>query len=135
MSKESEDIFAVVQVPSIVSRYFEVESDNCRAFVMLEDIIIDKLSELFELYKIKTYLPFRITRDSDLDIDEDADDLLVEIKHSLKKRQRGDPVRLEMSVRSDESLREFLIDMLDVSSSEIYEVNGPLDLTFLSKYL
>lgn len=134
LSKESEDIFAVVQVPSIVSRYFEVESDNGRAFVMLEDIIIDKLSELFELYKIKAYLPFRITRDSDLDIDEDADDLLVEIKHSLKKRQRGDPVRLELAVHGDEALKEFLTDMLDVSTSEIYEVNGPLDLTFLSKF-
>ena len=134
LSREGEDIFAVVQVPSIVSRYFEVESEGVRSFVMLEDIIIGKLSELFELYKIKAYLPFRITRDGDLDIDEEADDLLVEIAHSLKKRQRGDPVRLEISVHSDEALREFLVNMLDVSSKEIYEVNGPLDLTFLSKF-
>ncbi len=134
LSKEGEDIFAVVQVPSIVQRYFEVSSDSGRAFILLEDIITDKLSQLFELYKIKAYCPFRITRDSDLDIDEDADDLLVEIKHSLKKRQRGDPVRLEIAVRSDEALRNFLVDMLDVSSKEIYEVNGPLDLTFLSKF-
>ena len=96
LSKEGDDIFAVVQVPSILPRYFEVQTDSGRAFVMLEDIIINRLSDLFELYKIKAYCPFRITRDSDLDIDEEADDLLVEIKHSLKKRQRGDPVRLEI---------------------------------------
>ena len=128
LSKEGEDIFAVVQVPSIVSRYFEVERDGVRSFVMLEDIIIAKLPQLFELYKIKAYLPFRITRDGDLDIDEEADDLLVEIKHSLKKRQRGDPVRLEMSVHGDEALKNFLVQMLGVSTKEIYEVNGPLDL-------
>lgn len=134
LSKEGEDIFAVVQVPSILPRYFEVDSDNGRAFVMLEDIIISKLSGLFELYKIKACCTFRITRDSDLDIDEEADDLLVEIEHSLKKRQRGDPVRLEISSKSDEALRNFLVDMLEVSSKEIYEVSGPLDLTFLSKF-
>lgn len=134
LSKEGENIFAVVQVPSILERYFEVKSDVGRTFVLLEDIIIDKLSELFELYKIQAYCPFRITRDSDLDIDEEADDLLVEIEHSLKKRQRGDPVRLEINSKCDEALRDFLVDMLGVSSKEIYEVPGPIDLTFLSKF-
>ena len=134
LSKDGEDIFAVVQVPSILQRFFEVQFDNGRAFVMLEDIIISRLSELFELYKIKAWCTFRITRDSDLDIDEDADDLLVEIEHSLKKRQRGDPVRLEISTKCDEALKNFLVDMLQVSSKEIYEVSGPIDLTFLSKF-
>ena len=129
-----EDIFAVVQVPSILDRFIEVPSDNGRAFVMLEDIITDHISELFELYKIQAYCPFRITRDSDLDIDEDADDLLVEIEHSLKKRQRGDPVRLEMVSKCDDALKEFLINMLDVEKEIIHEVSGPLDLTFLNKF-
>ena len=131
---EGEDVFAVVQVPSILPRFFEVKSDTGRAFVMLEDIIISHLSDLFELYEIQAYCPFRITRDSDLDIDEDADDLLVEIEHSLKKRQRGDPVRLEIISKCDKALREFLVDMLKVEEDEIYEVSGPLDLTFFSKF-
>lgn len=134
LSKDGEDIFAVVQVPSIIPRYFEVKADSGRAFVMLEDIIISRLSELFELYKIQACCPFRITRDSDLDIDEEADDLLVEIEHSLKKRQRGDPVRLEIISKCDEALKQFLIDMLDVEKAEIYELSGPLDLTFFSKF-
>ena len=132
--KDGEDIFAVVQVPSIIPRYFEVKADQGRAFVMLEDIIISRLSELFEPFRIQASCVFRITRDSDLDIDEDADDLLVEIEHSLKKRQRGDPVRLEMIQKSDEELRKFLVNMLDVEEKEIYEVTGPLDLTFFSKF-
>ncbi len=134
LHKEGENIFAVVQVPSILPRFFEVKADSGRAFVMLEDIIISRLSELFELYKIQAYCPFRITRDSDLDIDEDADDLLVEIEHSLKLRQRGDPVRLEISSKCDEALKEFLVQMLGVSDKEIYEVSGYIDLTFFSKF-
>ena len=132
--KDGEDIFAVVQVPSIIPRFFEVKSDTGRDFVLLEDIITSRLSELFELYEIQAYCPFRITRDSDLDIDEDADDLLVEIEHSLKKRQRGDPVRLEILSKCDKALKKFLVDMLDVSQEEIYEVSGPIDLTFFSKF-
>lgn len=134
LSKDGEDIFAIVQVPSILPRFFEVKSENGREFVMLENIIIDKLSELFELYKIQACCPFRITRDSDLDIDEDADDLMEEIERSIKKRKRGDPVRLEILNKCDEALKDFLVDMLDVNNKEIYEVSGPLDLTFFSKF-
>ena len=134
LSKDGDNIFAVVQVPSILPRYFEVSSDNGRKFVLLENIIIDKLSELFELYEIQACCPFRITRDSDLDIDEDADDLLEEIERSIKKRKRGDPVRLEIIAKCDTALKDFLVDMLEVNSKEIYEVPGPIDLTFFSKF-
>ena len=130
---QGEDVFAVVQVPSIIPRFFEVKSDSGRAFVMLEDIIISRLSDLFELYEIQAYCPFRITRDSDLDIDEDADDLLVEIEHSLKKRQRGDPVRLEIVSKCDKALREFLVDggldgLEELRFKPIIPVNPPSEL-------
>ena len=69
--------------------------------IILENIIISRLDELFELFKIKAYCPFRITRDSDLDIDEDTDDLLSEIEKSIKKRRRGKPIRLEISDKCD----------------------------------
>ena len=134
VNNNGEDIFAVVQVPSILDRFIEVPSENGRAFVMLEDIIISRLSDLFELYEIQACCPFRITRDSDLDIDEDADDLLVEIEQSLKKRQRGDPVRIEITSKCDEALKKFLIDMLKIDYEIMHEVSGPLDLTFLNKF-
>ena len=127
--------FAVIQVPSILPRFLEVPSKGKeRVFVMLEKVIMYKLQELFELYRISAYSPFRITRDSDLDIDEDAEDLLVEIQNSIRMRKRGKPVRLEINKRIDSELREFLVDMLNVTEKEIYEVTGPLDLTFLSKF-
>ena len=128
--------FAIIQVPSTtIPRFLEVPSDGgTRVFVMLEDIIMYHIQEVFELYKIIAYSPFRITRDSDLDIDEDAEDLLVEIQNSIKLRKRGKPVRLEMTKGIDKELRKFLVHMLDVGEKEIYEVSGALDLTFLSKF-
>ncbi|MGN0550745.1 MAG: RNA degradosome polyphosphate kinase [Acutalibacteraceae bacterium] len=132
LSRDS--VFAIIQVPSILPRFLELPSNNGRAFILLENIIMYKLQELFELYKIEAYCPFRITRNSDLDIDEETDDLMQEIQKSIKKRKRGKPVRLEISKKCDDELRDFLTDMLDVEEYEIYEQAGPLDLTFLSKF-
>lgn len=131
---ENEEFFAVVQVPSILPRFLELPSHEGRAFILLEKIIAAYLTELFELYNIKEYDAFRITRDSDLDIDEDTEDLMAEIKKSIKKRKRGVPVRLEFSKKCNKEIRKFLIDALEVSEDEIYLQRGPLDLTFLSKF-
>ncbi len=135
LKKDDESVFAIVQVPSILPRFLELPAeDENRYFILLEDIIMHRLSSLFELYKIKAYCPFRITRNSDMDIDEDTDNLLTEIEKSIKKRKRGKPVRLELEQKCDKELKKFLVDMLDVGSKEIYELSGALDLTFLSKF-
>lgn len=134
MNDDKETFFAVMQVPSVLPRFMELPTKKERDFVLLEDIIISRLDELFELFRIKAYCPFRITRDSDLDIDEDTGNLLSEIEKSIKQRRRGKPIRLEISDKCDKSLRKFLIQMLGVDESEIYECHGPLDLTFLSKF-
>lgn len=128
-----ETAFAVVQVPSILPRLVELPSAAGRSFIMLENILIRHLSALFELHDIAAWAAFRVTRNGDLAIDEEAEDLLVEIQQSIKKRRRGRPVRLELSRHCDPELREFLIDMLDVREKDIYEVSGPLDLTFCLK--
>lgn len=134
LKKDKDDVFAVVQVPSIIPRFFEVESKSGRSFILLEEIIKNRLSQLFELHEIEAFCDFRLTRDSDLDIDEEAEDLMTAIEKSIKKRKRGEPVRLEISQKCDKALKKFLTDMLGVEDSQIYEINGPLDLTFLSKF-
>lgn len=131
---KNEEFFAVVQVPSILPRFLELPSREGKAFILLEKVIAAYLNELFELYNIKEYDAFRITRDSDLDIDEDTEDLMAEIKKSIRKRKRGVPVRLEFSKKCNKEIRNFLINALEVSEDEIYFQRGPLDLTFLSKF-
>ena len=128
-SKENkgEKCFAVVQVPSILPRFTELPADgDTRCFILLEDIITDYLEELFELHEIKAVCPFRITRNSDLTIDEEADDFMYEIEKSIKRRKRGRPVRLELLQHTDEDTRKFLIKALNINESGIYEVQGPL---------
>ena len=134
LRKNGESNFAVIQVPSILPRFLELPANDGRKFILLEEIIISKLHDLFELHKIEAYCTFRITRDSDLDIDEEGDDLLIEVQKSIKKRKRGKPVRLELSSKCDLKTKKFLVDMLEVTKQDIYEIKGPLDLTFLFKF-
>ncbi|MCH3971681.1 MAG: RNA degradosome polyphosphate kinase [Oscillospiraceae bacterium] len=131
---EEEDCFAVVQVPGILSRYLELPGKGERCFVLLENVIIYSMEQLFEARKILAACPFRITRNSDLDIDEESADLMIEIQKSIKKRKRGAPVRLELLQKCDPAIKDFLLEMLDVDQSSIYESPGPLDLTFFSKF-
>ncbi len=130
LRKDGETAFAVVQAPSILPRLVELPAQEGRAFLLLENIIALHFGDLFELHDIEAYTAFRVTRNADLDIDEESEDLLVEIQQSIKKRKRGRPVRLELSRHCDEELREFLVDMLEVGEDAIYEAMGPLDLTF-----
>ena len=134
LKKNGESNFAVIQVPSILPRFVELPGNDGRKFILLEEIIISKLHDLFELHKIEAFCTFRITRDSDLDIDEEGDDLLLEVQKSIKMRKRGKPVRLELSSRCDLKTKKFLIDMLEVTVQDVYEIKGPLDLTFLFKF-
>lgn len=133
--REDEELcYAIVQVPSILPRFVELPSEEGRVFTLLEDVIIYKLDELFELHEIKAACPFRITRDSDLEIDEEAEDFMSEVKKSIKRRKRGRPVRLEILQNCDKHIRAFLTDMLKIKKDEIYTLSGPLDLTFFSKF-
>jgi len=126
--------FALVQVPSILPRFLELPCDEGHAFILLENAIVMKLHVLFDPVKIAAVCPFRITRNSDLAIDEDSEDLLRAIEKSIKDRKRGKPVRLEINPKSDKETRAFLIEELDVAASDIVEQNGPLDLTFCMKF-
>lgn len=134
LTKDGESNFAVVQVPSILPRFLELPSTDGHAYVLLENIIIYKLQELFELHEIAAACPFRITRNADLEIDEEAEDLLIEIQRSIKRRRRGRPVRVEVAQKCDPSTLEFLTDMLEISQDEIYEISGPIDLTFFTRF-
>lgn len=134
-TEEDENNFAIVQVPSILPRFLELPADSGkREYVMLEDIIIQNLHELFELHDIKAVCPFRVTRNSDLEIDDEAEDFLGEVQKSIKKRKRGRPVRLELVGGTDKPTKRFLFEMLKVRERETYVLPGPLDLTFLSKF-
>ncbi len=126
--------FAMVQVPSVLSRLVNIPGENQTKIILLEEVIERNIDKLFLNYDIVCSYPFRVMRDSDLTIEEDeAADLLQEIEKQLKKRQWGEVIRLEVEAGIDEKLLGFLREELGIEKEAIYAINGPLDLTFLMK--
>lgn len=127
--------FAMVQVPSVLPRIVEIpcESEE-RKIIYLEDIIEKNIDKLFLNYEVISAATFRVMRNAEFKLDEDdASDLLEEIKKKLKKRQWGEAIRLEAEERMDASLLNFLKNELNVDEEDIFKINGPLDLTVLMK--
>ena len=131
---KDEENYATVQVPAVVSRIVELPSDNGRTVILLEQIIERNIDKLFSNHKVICAYPYRITRNADLSIDEDdAADLLEEIQKQLKKRQRGEAIRLEIEDKCDKNIIKFLKRELNIGDESIYKISGPIDLTFLMK--
>ena len=132
---EDETVFATVQVPSVLPRLVQIPSEGeTKSFILLEQIIERNIGILFSNYKVLCAYPYRIMRNADLTIDEDeASDLLKEIENKLKMRQWGEVIRLEIEEKVDKKLLKFLKTELKVSDEDIFQIAGPIDLTFLMK--
>lgn len=124
---------AVLPVPlKTVPRLIEIpHKKGGHTFVFCEDLLAAYGHLFFPGYIITEIKPFRLTRDADLEISKDAADLLAEVKKSLKKRKKGAPVRLETDCRVSPAMRRFLKTVADVEEADIYEIDGPVDLTGL----
>ena len=128
--------FATVQVPSVLPRIVELPEgkDGEKRVILLEEIIERNIGQLFLSYDVVCAHPYRVMRNADLSIDEDeAEDLLKEIQKQLKKRQWGEVIRLEIEGKIDKRLLDILKEEFAVKDSDVFEIGGPLDLTFLMK--
>jgi len=126
----------VIQVPGVLPRLVEIQGGNKRKqFVFLEDIIKAYCFVLFHGYTIQDITLFRITRNADLTIDEDeAGDLLAEVEKSLRLRKRGQAVRLEINKSANRRLQQFISKGLKIGKQDIYEINGPIDVSCYMKF-
>lgn len=152
---EADPLYAVVQVPGVLSRFVALptaigskpvsgESKNAHlngepataplpthAFLPLEDAIRLHLSELFPGLEIGPVIAFRVIRDSEYELDDEVDDLLEEIEAHVRARRRGHPVRLEIEDGAPSDPVQFLTDGLKLNAADVYQVPGLLDLTGL----
>ena len=127
--------YATVRVLNIFKRLVKLP-DAENSFVLLENIIKEFVWQLFDGYEVKEAVAFRATRDTDLDVAEkDTSDFLRSVQKQLKDRKHGKVVRLEIEKSMGEKLRHRLFKKLKVKENEVYEINGPIDLTFLKKLL
>ncbi|MBQ6966827.1 MAG: RNA degradosome polyphosphate kinase [Lachnospiraceae bacterium] len=138
-NKEAKRDFALVQVPDVLPRLVSIPTEISgnpeeRALILLEEIIERNISRLFLNYRIECAHPFRIMRNADLTIDEDeAEDLLKEIEKQVRRRQWGEVIRLEVEEGIAPALLKILVEELNVEEQDIYRINGPLDLAFLTR--
>ncbi|MEH2276856.1 MAG: polyphosphate kinase 1 [Nostoc sp.] len=141
-----EEFFARVKVPSVLPRFLPIppelgDQNNEKPAnwtgVPLEQAIAHNLESLFPGMNIQEYHPFRITRDADLVLEEDeADDLLLAIEQELRKRRLGgSPVRLEIQSQTPEIVRSRLLHDLELTESDLYEVDGLLGLRDLMYFM
>lgn len=132
----SETLLAIVQVPTVLPRYVMLPgSEDAEEFILLEDVIQSHLESLFTGNHVLESGFFRVTRDAEMELNENnAEDLLEQIENELKKRKMGDAVRLEINQSMSATLRHLLQDSLSLTDEDVYSYEGPLDLTFLMSF-
>ena len=124
---EAEPRFARVKIPPNVPRLVQVGSGH--TFILLEDLIAANIGSLFPLRRILECRPFRITRDADIEIEEDeADDLLRTVEQQLRKRRFGFGVRLEVADEMSPLMLDFLTRPLELAAHDVYSIAGPLNI-------
>lgn len=134
-SSEDHDIsFARVKIPTNLPRFIRTSDSTKHRFVLIDDLIAENLSALFPGVKIKEHFFFRVTRNQDLDLDEEeSEDLLESMEKELTRRRFGPPVRLEVDKVIARELLEELMEELEIEPQDVIKYDSPLDLMALSQ--
>jgi len=129
-----EELFARVKVPSNLSRFIDTAKGDARRFIPLEQVIIANLAHLFPGMQLQDYFTFRLTRNADLELEEEeSEDLLASMEQELLRRKFGPPVRLEVDRDIQGELLETLMEELGVKEEDVSRYQEPLDLTGLNR--
>jgi polyphosphate kinase len=126
-----DELFARVKVPKeVLPRFLEIGDGT---YVALEDVIARHLDTLFQGMEVRRHAAFRVTRDADFTVSDEADDLVRAVEKELRQRRFGEVVLLEVAADMDREMRSFLIDQMEIDESQVVDVEGMLDLTDLTQ--
>ncbi|QYX55881.1 RNA degradosome polyphosphate kinase [Roseovarius sp. SCSIO 43702] len=125
---------ALLPIPQQIARFAPLPPrDGAVRFLPLEELLLEHLGSLFPGYSYKGHCAFRVLRDSDLEVEEEAEDLVREFEVALKRRRRGEVVRMKISAQAPEKLRRLVMSELHVNPDEVVEVDGLLGLADLKE--
>lgn len=126
MLTPNQDIrFALIRIPRFFPRFVEIKEG---VFLLCESLVGEFAEYIFEGYKVLDWCTFRITRNADFEIEEEADDFLTLLNERLKARKKGEIVRLQVGRKSDRSFLQFLQTHIHLQEGDIYEYDLPLNL-------
>ena len=132
-SSDKRPLRALLPVPHQIDRFTQVPSDEGTRFLPLEELLLLHLDRLFPGYRIKGSCAFRVLRDSDLEVEDEAEDLVREFETALKRRKRGEVVRMKLSAGAPSALKQMIMRELPVTEAEVVEIKGLIGIGDLSE--
>ncbi len=124
---------ALLPVPAQIDRFIPLPAESGHRFLPLEELLILHIGQLFPGYGVKGHCAFRVLRDSDLEVEDEAEDLVREFETALKRRRRGEVVRMKMSAGAPPALKSMIMDELHVREDEVVEVEGMIGMADLGE--
>ena len=124
---------ALLPIPHQIDRFVALPAETGHRFLPLEELLLLHLDQLFPGYKMSGNCTFRVLRDSDLELEEEAEDLVREFEVALKRRRRGEVIRLTLSTGAPKKLRNVIMQELDVDETEVVELRGLIGLADLNE--
>ena len=132
--KDDKELLALLPIPKQLPRFVRLgEVKEIYRMLPLEDVLIEYISDLFPEHVLENFCAFRLLRDSDLEIEEEAEDLVREFETALKRRRRGEVISLAISAGANINLANMIRKNCKVTKSEIFEINGFIALADLSE--
>jgi polyphosphate kinase len=136
---DGKSMSGLIPIPGQLERFIRLRVSDGKAteqrFIQLEQVIALFIDELFPGFEIKSQGAFRVLRDSDIEMQEEAEDLVRSFETMLKRRRRGDVIRLELDARMPDRLKKFVVEELEVGEQEVFIKNGLLGLSDISQLI
>ncbi len=127
--RDKRPLRALLPIPAQIARFVPLPApDGAHRFLPLEDVLLLHVDSLFPGYDLKGHCAFRVLRDSDLEVEEEAEDLVREFETALKRRRRGEVVRMKITAGAPEALRKIIMEELHVDTDEVVEVDGMIGI-------
>ncbi|MGB1548462.1 MAG: RNA degradosome polyphosphate kinase, partial [Alphaproteobacteria bacterium] len=133
-SSDGECLDSLLPLPHQIERFIRLPGPGIR-FIRMEQVVRMHLERIFPGFEVRHYGFFRILRDSDIEIEEEAEDLVREFESALKRRRRGSVIRLTVNANMDQGLRNFVIRELQVSDEDVFALDGLLGLCTVSQLI